>query len=127
MADIVVILHLLFIVFVVFGGVLLWWRRAIAWLHVPAVIWVLVLSLMGWICPLTPLENRLRMMAGQSGYPGGFIDHYLLPIIYPPGLSHATQLWVGLAVFTLNLLLYLLLYLWVYKGEATRRFRGRGN
>ncbi|UTV29591.1 DUF2784 domain-containing protein [Photobacterium atrarenae] len=110
LADIVVILHLLFIVFVVFGGLLLWWRRAVVWLHVPAVIWGGVLSLMDWVCPLTPLENRLRWMAGQDGYPGGFVDHYLLPMIYPPGLSHEMQLWIGLAVLAWNVLFYLLVY-----------------
>lgn len=119
LADIVVILHLLFIGFAVFGGLLLWWRRVIAWLHVPAVSWVIVLSLKGWICPLTLLENRLRQLAGQDGYTGGFVDQYLLPLIYPPGLSHEMQLWLGLAVLAFNVLLYLLVY-YYYTVRARR-------
>ena len=105
-ADIVVVLHLVFIIFVAVGGLLvLQWPR-LAWVHVPAVIWGALVELAGWICPLTPLENRLREAAGGSTYGGGFIDRYLIPIVYPAGLTRGVQLALGLAVIVVNLVIY---------------------
>jgi Protein of Unknown function (DUF2784) len=106
LADAVVLVHVLFVVFVAAGGLLvLRWPR-LAWLHVPAFLWGAAIELGGWICPLTPLENRLRRSAGEAGYPGGFIDHTLIPALYPEGLTRTHQLVLGLAVLAVNLGVY---------------------
>ncbi len=105
-ADGVLILHLAFVVFVVLGGLLAMYRRWVAIIHIPAVIWVVLLEFRGWICPLTPLEQWLRGMAGQAGYEGGFVDHYLMPLLYPPGLTPSMQWLLGGGVALLNLLIY---------------------
>jgi nitrate reductase gamma subunit len=109
LADLVVGLHMLFVVFVVIGGVLVlrWPWPAVA--HVPAAVWGALIEFQGWICPLTPLEKSLRQAAGQSGYPGGFIEHYLLPVLYPAGLTHGVQLVLGTVVVVINLAVYGLL------------------
>ncbi|SOZ58496.1 conserved hypothetical protein; putative membrane protein [Cupriavidus taiwanensis] len=108
LADLVVIAHALFIVFVVAGGLLvLRWPRA-AWVHLPAAVWGVLIEWAGWICPLTPLENMLRRAAGQAGYSGGFVERYLLPLIYPAGLTPAVQLWLGLVVLVVNVAIYAL-------------------
>lgn len=105
-ADLVVLLHLSFILFVAAGGLLvLRWHR-LAWVHVSAVVWGALVELMGWKCPLTPIENRLRIGAGDAAYGGGFIDHYIMPIVYPEGLTRGTQLLLGFAVITINLVIY---------------------
>lgn len=106
LADAVVILHALFIVFIVFGGFLTWRWRWVAVLHVPCAIWGVLIEYRGWICPLTPLENSLRVKAGQSGYSGGFIEHYLLPAIYPSGLTPRVQTVLGTVVLVINLFAY---------------------
>jgi hypothetical protein len=106
LADAVVLVHLAFILFVAAGGLLvLRWPR-LAWVHVPAVVWGALIELAGWICPLTPLENRLRAAAGEAAYAGGFIDRYIMPIVYPDGLTRGTQLALGIAVIAVNLLIY---------------------
>ncbi|MEM5277965.1 DUF2784 domain-containing protein [Cupriavidus taiwanensis] len=108
LADLVVIAHALFIVFVVAGGLLvLRWPRA-AWVHLPAAVWGVLIEWAGWLCPLTPLENMLRRVAGQAGYSGGFVERYLLPLIYPAGLTLAVQLWLGLVVLVVNVAIYAL-------------------
>jgi len=105
-ADIVVLVHLAFILFVAAGGLLvLRWPR-LAWMHVPAIIWGALIEFAGWICPLTPLENRLRAAAGEAAYAGGFIDRYILPIVYPAGLTRGMQLGLGVAVIAVNLVIY---------------------
>jgi hypothetical protein len=106
LADIVIAIHFLFIVFVVIGALLvLKWQR-IAFIHLAAACWGALIMFQGWICPLTPLENKLRRAAGQSGYDGGFIEHYLLPIIYPTGLTREIQIWLGVGVVLINLVIY---------------------
>ncbi|AYF88048.1 DUF2784 domain-containing protein [Pseudomonas sp. JS3066] len=108
-ADAVLLLHLAFILFVVSGGLLvLKWPR-LALLHLPAVAWGATVEFLHLICPLTPLENRLRLAAGEQGYSGGFIEHYLVPMIYPAGLTPGIQLWLGAFVLLLNLVPYGLL------------------
>ena len=105
-ADLVLLLHLGFILFVAAGGLLvLRWSR-VAWLHIPAALWGAVVEFFGWLCPLTPLENRLRMASGQEGIGEGFIAHYLLPVIYPEGLTRTMQLFLGAAVVVINLAIY---------------------
>ena len=108
-ADALLVVHLLFIVFVVIGGLLVLRWPGLAWLHLPSVAWAIWIEASGGICPLTPWENRLRSLAGEAGYQGGFIEHYLLPIIYPPGLTPAVQVWLALAVAAINLAVYGLL------------------
>lgn len=105
-ADALVLLHLAFIVFVVLGGLLVAWRARIAWLHLPAAAWGAWIEASGAICPLTPWENRLRRLAGESGYPGGFVEHYLIPLIYPAGLTAASQRWLAALVVLVNVAVY---------------------
>lgn len=106
LADLVLIIHVLFIVFVIFGGVLaLRWHRVI-WIHLPCAVWGMLIEFRGWICPLTYLENDLRKVAGASGYSSGFIEHYLTPIIYPPGLTQEIQILLGISVIIINLVIY---------------------
>jgi len=105
-ADIIVVIHFLFVVFVVAGGLLvLKWRRVI-YMHIPAAIWGALLEFMGWGCPLTPLEKSLRITAGGEGYEGGFIQHYLVPLIYPVDLTRELQIWVGVFVVLINIVIY---------------------
>ncbi|HEX9382813.1 MAG TPA: DUF2784 domain-containing protein [Gemmatimonadaceae bacterium] len=106
LADLVLVVHLTFVLFVVLGGLLvLRWPRA-AWLHVPAAIWGVLIEYTGWICPLTPLENSFRTRGGEMGYSGGFIEHYIQPLLYPAGLTRSTQLVLGSLVLVLNLTAY---------------------
>lgn len=106
LTDLVIFLHLLFIVFVVAGGLLVLRQAWIALLHLPTVLWAAYIEFTGHICPLTPLENHFRRVAGGDGYSGGFIEHYLLPIIYPVGLTYEIQISLGLFVVVVNLMLY---------------------
>jgi hypothetical protein len=106
LADLVVLLHLLFILFVVAGGLLvLRWKR-LTLLHLPAAAWGAFIEFSGWICPLTPLENSFRRMAGREGYAAGFLEHHLLPLIYPAKLTPEIQIFLGLFVILLNLAVY---------------------
>lgn len=106
LADIVVISHLLFIVFVVLGALLTLKWRWTPLLHLPAVAWGAYIEFQSIVCPLTPLEQYLRNMAGEKGYSGGFIDHYLLPIIYPPGLDISQQIVLGVLAIVINVVMY---------------------
>jgi hypothetical protein len=110
LADATVALHFAFILFAVFGGFLAWRRMFWAWLHLPAVAWVAWLEFTGAICPLTPLENALRARAGGAGYAGGFIEHYLVPLIYPAALTPGIQILLGCAVVALNVVVYAALW-----------------
>ncbi|MHA6493805.1 DUF2784 domain-containing protein [Pseudomonas borbori] len=119
-ADGVLLVHLLFIIFVLLGGLLVIRWRGIALLHLPAAVWGVTVELMHLQCPLTPLENSLRHAAGEAGYEGGFIEHYLMPVIYPSGLTEQTQLWLGTFVLVLNLLLYGLLVVRLKRNNRPR-------
>lgn len=117
-ADALVIVHLAFVAFVVAGGFLaIRWPR-IAWLHVPAALWGTWAEFTATVCPLTPLENALRRRAGESGYEGGFVEHYLIALLYPAGLTPAHQRWLGAVVVAANLVAYAL---------AIRRARQRSH
>ncbi|MFH1216954.1 MAG: DUF2784 domain-containing protein [Pseudomonadota bacterium] len=105
-ADIVVVIHLLFIVFVVAGGLLIFRRRWMLFLHLPAALWGALIEFSGWICPLTPLEQQLRRAASTSPYQGSFVEHYILPIIYPSGLTRELQIFFGITVICINLVIY---------------------
>ena len=106
LADGVVLLHFGFILFVVFGGFLLLRRKWAAALHLPAVLWAAAIEFRHGICPLTPLEQGLRRAAGEAGYSGSFIEHYLIPIIYPAGLNERLQYVLGTLVIVINLVIY---------------------
>jgi hypothetical protein len=103
LADMVLLLHLLFILFVVFGGLLVLWRIWILPLHLLAFAWGALIEFNRWICPLTPLENHLRKLAGGNGYSGGFIDHYLVPLVYPDAFSESRQYIIGIMLIITNL------------------------
>ena len=106
LADLVIAVHTLFVVFVVLGGLLaLRWRRA-AFVHVPCVLWGAWVELAGWICPLTPLEVALRQQAGEVGYAGGFLEQYLVPILYPGDLTRGIQIRLGGVLLVLNVAIY---------------------
>lgn len=106
LADFLVAVHFAFILFVGAGGFLLVRWPRLVYLHVPAVLWAVLVEWAGWVCPLTPWENRLRWLAGQQGYEGDFIGHYLLPLIYPAGLTRSIQIGLGALVLVLNVSLY---------------------
>ncbi len=105
-ADVVVIIHATFALFVVVGGVLVWrWPRA-AWIHVPAAVWGVAIELGGWVCPLTPLENSLRVRSGSAAYQGTFVDHYVIPVLYPDRLTPAKQGLLACVAFVINVAVY---------------------
>jgi hypothetical protein len=117
-ADILVLFHIGFILFVIFGGFLVLRWRLFIWLHLPCAVWGALIEFAGWICPLTPLENRLRNSAGSSGYSGGFIENYIIPLIYPIELTREIQYALGFGVIAINLCAYgLVLY---YKTKKLR-------
>jgi hypothetical protein len=121
LADLVVGLHFVFVVFVVAGGLLvLRWPR-VAFVHLPAAVWGAAIEFAGWICPLTPLENSLRRQAGESGYSTGFIEHYLLPVLYPSALTRDIQLLLGVAVIGINLAIYVYVLRRRHKGRRSRK------
>jgi hypothetical protein len=106
LADLVLVVHLAFVVFVVLGGFLVLRWRWVAWLHVPAAIWGILIEYAGWICPLTPLENFFRQRGGETGYSEGFIQHYILPVLYPGALTRGTQIVLGSLALLVNLIAY---------------------
>jgi hypothetical protein len=106
LADMVVLLHLAFVLFVILGGLLVMRHHWLAVAHVPAFLWGAYIEITGGFCPLTSAENRLRHSAGEAGYDAGFIEHYIYPVLYPPGLSRATQLWLAAFVLGLNGAIY---------------------
>jgi hypothetical protein len=117
LAGVIIVAHFLFIAFVAAGGLLVLRWPSLAWVHLPAVVWGVVVELTGWICPLTPLENYLRHLGGSSSYSGDFIEQYLIPIIYPANLTAATKYILGGLVIVVNLILYFLV---IQKQRALR-------
>ena len=117
-ADAVVLLHLGFVLFVVAGALLVFRWHRVALLHVPAVVWGVLLEFRGWLCPLTPLEQALRAAGGEAGYSGGFVEQYILPVLYPAELDSSTQLVLGSFVIVINMLLYGWL-LWCWRRNAS--------
>lgn len=117
-ADAVVLVHAAFVVFALLGGLLvLRWPR-LAWAHVPAAAWGVLIEFVGWICPLTPLENYLRDRAGLATYRGEFVEHYVLPMLYPAELTRTRQVWLGLLALAVNAFVY-----WHLVRTASRRRR----
>jgi Protein of Unknown function (DUF2784) len=128
LADLVVLIHFAFVLFVVLGGLLVLRWPKMMYLHLPAAVWGAVIELAGGICPLTPLENSLRRSAGLAGYEGGFVEHYILPVLYPTGLTRGVQLTLGMLVIGINVAIYA----WVMARRHThgvigRHRRGRSN
>ncbi|MFM2398606.1 MAG: hypothetical protein RL341_763 [Pseudomonadota bacterium] len=121
-ADGLLIVHGLFILFAVFGGFLALRWRWVPWLHLPCMVWAAAVVGMGWICPLTPWEQQLRIAAGQQGYQGGFIEHYLLAAIYPDGLTRGVQVALAVSVLLINAAAYALLF-----KQRRRQSAGRPN
>lgn len=116
-ADFIVLLHFAFILFVIFGGMLALRLPRLAWLHLPAAAWGVFVEISGRLCPLTPLENHLRDLAGQPRYRQGFIDHYIMPLVYPTNLQRTEQMLLGVGCLVLNGLVYV----WVIKGYRARK------
>lgn len=106
LAELVVVIHFAFVVFVVLGGFLILWWRKVIWLHLPAVLWSAWIELSGGICPLTPLENWFWIQGGQASYPDDFVGNYILPLIYPKGLTRVTQIVLASIVISVNVLVY---------------------
>jgi len=120
LADLVLILHAGFVAFVVLGALLvLRWPR-IAWVHVPVVLWGAGIEFSGGICPLTPLENHWRRLAGELGYPGDFVEHYLLSALYPDGLTRQVQLSLGALVLLINVAIYAWIF-WRRRSDRRRQ------
>lgn len=118
LADLVLVLHLTFILFVVLGGfVALRWPR-VAWVHIPVALYGAIIEFLGFICPLTPLEIWLRRRGGEAGYEGGFIEHYITAALYPTGLTREVQVVLGLAVLVINAAVYTVLWRRLRSGRA---------
>lgn len=105
-ADLIVMLHVGFVLFVVLGGMLVLRRRRLAWVHVPAALWGIGIEFGGWICPLTPLENYLRQQSGAPAYQGDFIERYLVPLLYPAHLTRPIQMLLASFALVVNLFVY---------------------
>jgi Protein of Unknown function (DUF2784) len=105
-ADAVLLGHFGFVLFVVLGGALLLRWPKLAWAHLPAVVWAALVELNGWICPLTPLEVALRRASGDAGYAGDFLEHYIVALLYPEGLTRASQIVLGSLVVAINVAIY---------------------
>ena len=106
LADALVLLHVAFVAFVMLGALLVAWRPRLAWLHLPAAAWGVLVEAFGWTCPLTPWEQGLRRAGGQAAYAGGFVDHYVLPVLYPAGLTRDVQMVLAVLVVGVNVVLY---------------------
>jgi hypothetical protein len=123
MAGAVLALHVAFVLFVVFGGLLVLWRRRIVWLHLPALVWGVLIELTGIVCPLTPLEKRFRELGGRSGYEGGFLERYAAGLLYPDGLTRRDQIALGLLLIAFNLVVYTI---WWKRKRVDHPPAGRG-
>jgi len=108
LANLILVFHFTFVAFSVLGGFLVLWKRCVAWLHVPSVLWSSLVNLFRHVCPLTPLENRFRRLAGQAGYEGGFVQHYIAPLVYPGGMPRRLELVAGFSVLIWNAFVYAL-------------------
>ena len=119
LADLVVLIHFAFVIFVVLGGLLvLRWPR-LAYVHLPVALYGVLVELVGWVCPLTPLEKHLRESAGMAGYEGGFVEHYILPLLYPAGLTQGVQLVLAALVVGVNVVIYGIILRW-FRGARSR-------
>ena len=115
LADFVLVVHTLFVIFVIFGGLIVLKWHKVMWVHIPCAIWGALIEFFGWICPLTYLENYLLKIGNGNYYEGGFIQHYLVPIIYPSELTTGIQILLGVIVIVMNLIIYCIV--WRYRCE----------
>jgi len=122
-ADGLVAIHFAFIAFVIGGGLLTFWHRRWAWLHVPALAWAAWTEFTATVCPLTPWENALRAAAGDAGYAESFIDHYIVPVIYPAGLTPSAQIGLGFGIVALNIIVYAFVWRRSLGARIGREFR----
>lgn len=127
LADVVVLVHLVFVVFALLGGCLTLWRRKLVWVHLPAAAWAVVVEWAGWPCPLTPLELWLRARSGGEGYVEGFLAHYLVPLLYPADLTREIQFGLGVAVVLCNVAIYWMVFRrFLKRGAHSGRCGGKG-
>ncbi len=124
LADLVVSVHLAFVLFVALGGFLVLRRRSVAWFHLPAAAWGVLIEFAGWVCPLTPLEVELRLRGGEAGYEGGFVEHYILPLLYPGNLTRTLQVLLGVLALSVNVWIYVVV---VRRAVRERRARQPGD
>jgi len=117
LADLIVVLHFSFVLFVLFGGLLTVKWPHVTWIHGPALAWGSLVEFTGLVCPLTPLENRLRMMGGESGYHGDFLSRWLLPVLYPDFLTPGIQIALGCLLLALNVTIYA----WIWRTRLSHR------
>ena len=117
LADLIVLAHVAFVLFAVLGGLLVarWWR--LVWIHLMAAIWAVLVEFFGWVCPLTPLENWFRRTGGQGNYSSDFVAHYILPLLYPEGLSRGVQIALGIFVIMINAAIYA----WIFRATRTAK------
>ena len=106
LADFILLFHFAFIIFAIFGGLIVLYKRWMLWIHVPAILWSSAVNLADWVCPLTPLENLLYSMAGQAGYKGGFIEHYITSLVYPNSMPRELELVAGFSILVWNVFVY---------------------
>lgn len=123
LADITMFAHFAFILFVLFGGLLAFWWPRIVWVHIPAAIWGGAVMLFGWTCPLTPIERHLRIQSGAEGYDTSFIEHYIAPILYPPGLTREIQIALGVGA----VVVVVGIYGWYWYVRRQERSKARSN
>ena len=117
LADLVVLVHAAFVLFVVLGGLLAIRWHGVVWIHLPAAVWGVIVEIFGWVCPLTPLENWLRQKGGESAYGSDFVARYVLPMLYPAELTRGVQTALGLFVILINLAIYT----WIFRPRKTKR------
>ena len=117
LADLLVLIHLAFVIFVVTGALLSLFSHRWMYVHIPAVIWAALVELAGWVCPLTPMENHFRRLGGEAGYAGGFIEEHLLAGLYPAGLTRSDQVFLGVVAVILNAAAYF----WVWRRRRAQR------
>ena len=125
LADAALLAHATFVAFVMLGGLLVLRRPRLAWIHLPVVAWGAAIEFIGGICPLTPLENHWRRLAGEQGYAGGFVEHYIVALLYPEGLTRNLQLALGLIVLAVNAAVYA--YAWRTAKASRTRGPARGS
>ena len=118
LANGLVVFHFCFVVFVMSGGLLVIWRKWFACFHIPAAMWGVIVETTGWMCPLTPLENHWRVAGGGARYEGGFVEHYIMPVLYPANLTRDFQVTLALLILIVNIILYTIAF--------TRRRHGSG-
>ena len=126
LADLVVLLHAFFVLFVLLGGILVFWKPVMAWFHIPAVLWGAGIEFLGWVCPLTPLENMLRTRGGDTGYATGFVEHYIMPVLYPAQLTRNMQIGFGLIVLGANLVIYIGLWKKIRRSKTDTERKNTG-